>query len=195
MAMGNRVSATAVSKTTDQQLIARIQQKDEQALDALYQRYGRLIYSIARHMVGDPATAEEITLDVFTQVWTKAHTYRQGRAQVNTWLTSMARNRAIDELRRRSTRIEKQAVSWADVHQEPATTQGNPVTAVQKSQEQERILAALHTLPEEQKQVLAYAYFGSYTHQEIAAMLNLPLGTVKTRIRLGMQKLRGILKD
>ena len=105
---------------SDTALIDLIIQQDDAALGELYDRYHRLVFSIAIHVVGRPEDAEEITLDVFTNVWEKADTYRSQRAKVTTWLTRIARNKAIDVLRREEVRPMKHSISWAQVSPEPA---------------------------------------------------------------------------
>jgi RNA polymerase sigma-70 factor (ECF subfamily) len=179
----------------DPALINLISEKDEASLGELYDRYHRLVYSIALNVVGRPEDAEEITLDVFSRVWEKADTYRSERAKVTTWLTRMTRNRAIDVLRREEIRPMKHSVSWADVLPEPAANSDRPESAALLSIQKERVHEAINTLPDSQKEVLALAYFKGYSHSEIADELDLPLGTAKARIRSGMQKLRALLQD
>jgi len=184
-----------MQKSDDPALIILIIQKDAAALGELYDRYHRLVYSIALHIVGQPEDAEEITMDVFTRVWEKARTYRSERAKVSTWLTRMTRNRSIDVLRREDVRPMKHSVGWADVPNEPVVVDGLPETTAHLAIQSERVRAAIATLPDKQKEVLAWAYFKGYSHSEIADQLDLPLGTVKARIRSGMQKLRALLED
>lgn len=179
----------------DPALINLIIEKDEASLGELYDRYHRLVYSIALNVVGRPEDAEEITLDVFSRVWEKADTYRSERAKVTTWLTRMTRNRAIDVLRREEIRPMKHSVSWADVSPEPSTNSDRPESAALLSIQKERVREAINTLPDSQKEVLALAYFKGYSHSEIADELDLPLGTAKARLRSGMQKLRALLQD
>ena len=179
----------------DTDLIDLITQRNETALSELYDRYHRLIFSVALSVVGRQEEAEEITLDVFTRVWEKAHTYRSDRAKVYTWLTRLARNRAIDILRRENVRPIKYSVSWADVWPEPQANSDPPESVVQLTLQKKRVRQAISTLPDPQKEVLALAYFKGYSHSEIAQALDLPLGTVKGRIRSGMQKLRVLLRD
>jgi RNA polymerase sigma-70 factor (ECF subfamily) len=179
----------------DEQLIRLIAQSQEAALAQLYDRYHRLVFSLALAIVNDRATAEEITLDVFMRVWQKAGTYRTDRAKVSTWLTHIARHHAIDILRRRAARLDQFAVRWDDATSSPPSSQQSPQESAEVSLSRERIHAALADLPADQKQALKLAYFGGYTHQQIAAILRQPLGTIKTRIRLAMQKLREHLSD
>ena len=186
---------TLTQQLEDPVLIDLIIQKNEDALGELYDRYHRLIYSIALNVVGRPEDAEEITLDVFTRVWSKATTFRSERAKVTTWLTRMARNRAIDLLRREGVRPMKHSVSWAQVSPEPAADIDRPEAAADLAMQKERVRAAITTLPDAQKEVLALAYFKGYSHSEIARELDIPLGTAKARIRSGMMKLRTLLGD
>lgn len=179
----------------DATLLHHITRADADALSALYDRYHRLVFSLARNVVGDQATAEEITLDVFTQVWQKVRTYRADRAKVSTWLTSITRNRAIDELRRRGSRVEQQSVAWADLPPSAEPAVSGPEVAAELTMQRRRVRAAVAELPDAQKKALGLAYFRGLSHTEIAAALGLPLGTVKTRIRLAMRKLRRLLAD
>jgi RNA polymerase sigma-70 factor (ECF subfamily) len=164
-------------------------------LGELYERYSRLVFSLAWNLVGDQATAEEITLDVFTRIWEKAETYRPEQAKVSTWLTSIARYRSIDMLRRRGSRPEQHSVGFAELAPDIAFSADGPEEAAELAMQQQRVRAAIAALPSDQKQVLALAYFKGYSHREIAEALNQPLGTVKTRIRLAMQKLRDLLLE
>jgi RNA polymerase sigma-70 factor (ECF subfamily) len=167
-----------------------------EALSALYDRYGRLVYSLALNIVGDQATAEEITQDVFLRIWEKAGTYRVDQSKVSTWLTSITRHRAIDMLRRRGIRPEQNSVAWEEANLNVTPwVEESPEAITEVALEQRRIRAAISGLPANQQQALALAFFQGLTHSEIAARLNEPLGTVKTRIRLAMQKLREILGE
>jgi len=183
------------SALDDQTLIGLIIHARAEALSELYDRYGRLVYSLALNSVGNPATAEEITQDVFLRVWQRARQYRADRAKVSTWLTSITRNRAIDQLRRRGSRPEQHSVGWAEVAPGAEPTANGPEGAVSLALERERIRAAVALLPTEQQQVLALAYFQGLSQSQIAEATDLPLGTVKTRVRLGMQKLREMLQE
>ena len=179
----------------DESLIRLIAERDEAALEALYERHIRLLFSITLHLVGSRLAAEEIVLDVFIKVWENAHTYQPDRAQVTTWLTTITRYRAIDYLRRQGRRLEKDSVSWDALPIKPPTTQSGPEQMTQHALRRERIREALEQIPEEQRRVLVLAYFRGMTQQEIAGQLELPLGTVKTRIRLGLKKLRFFLRS
>jgi RNA polymerase sigma-70 factor (ECF subfamily) len=177
----------------DETLIRLIAQSHEQALAQLYDRYNRLIFSLALAIVNDPGTAEEITLDVFLRVWQKAGTYRAEQAKVTTWLTHIARHHSIDVLRRRAARLDQSALHWEDAISNIESSLPDPQESAELSLRRERIQKALAQLPDEQKQALILAYFGGYTQSQIAELLRQPLGTIKTRLRLAMHKLREFL--
>jgi RNA polymerase sigma-70 factor (ECF subfamily) len=184
-----------LKQLNDPALLMLVAQRDERALSELYDRYGRLVFSVAYTVIGDRQSAEEITLDVFMRVWEKVHTYRPDQAKVSTWVTRITRNRAIDALRREEVRPLKHSIGWADVSPEPAAESKNPEIETHLALQQRQVREAMATLPEEQREVLALAYFKGYTHREIAQLLDQPLGTVKGRIRAGMKKLRLLLQD
>jgi RNA polymerase sigma-70 factor (ECF subfamily) len=177
----------------DESLLRLIVQARPEALSELYDRYGRLVFSLAINALGDTATAEEVTQDVFLRVWQRAWQYRADQAKVSTWLASIARHRAIDQLRRQGARPDGQSLAWADLSPQAEPVTAGPHQATELSIRRQRVRAAVAQLPEEQKQVLALAYFRGYSQAEIAESLGLPLGTVKTRIRLAMDKLRDLL--
>lgn len=179
----------------DPSLVRLLAYKHSDALSALYDRYGRLVFSLALAIVRDRGSAEEVTQDVFLRVWDHAEVYDQAQASFKNWLSRIARNRAIDVVRQHRSRPEQHAVDWADpsVQNRPAL-HASP-RAIELSLEQEQIRTAIAQLPESQQHALSLAYFEGYTHQEIADLLHEPLGTIKTRIRLAMQKLREILHD
>ena len=176
-------------QTNDSTLVQKVAQGDEAALSELYDRYARLVFSVTLNMIGNRQTAEEITLDVFTRLWQKADTYRPELAKVSTWLTRMARNRSIDILRKENVRPAGHSVTWAEAGK-AVISKEDPEAQAHLTLEMERVQTAVADLPESQREVLALAYFAGYSHREIAEKLDLPLGTVKGRIRGGMQKLR-----
>lgn len=180
----------------DGTLLDLIARNRQEALSELYDRYSRLVFSLAFHVVGDQETAEEIIQDVFFRVWTKAETYRAEQAKVSTWLSSITRYRAIDILRRRSVRPDHSSLAWVDVSPNSLPVDDDrPEEMAEQNLEVQRVRSAVENLPAEQRLVLALAFFQGLTHSEIAMQLDEPLGTVKTRIRLGMKKLRQALQD
>lgn len=186
---------TDYSSYDDPALLSLIARSQEGALVQLYDRYSRLVFSLAFAIIHDQATAEEITLDVFMRVWQKAGTYRPEQAKVSTWLTHIARNHAIDVLRRQASRPEQYTVPWDDSVLRSDSPGQNPSDSTDEALQRERIHKALAGLPPEQRQVLFMAYFEGYTQTRIAETLRQPLGTIKTRIRLAMQKLRDLLRE
>lgn len=183
------------STLDDETIVALIAQAQADALSELYDRYSRLVFSLAVGSVGNRSTAEEITQDVFLRVWQRAGQYRPDRGRVSTWLTSIARNRSIDQLRRRGSRPEQHSVTWAEIAPGTEPSLEGPAQAADLIMERHQIRIAVNGLPVEQKKVLALAYFQGLTQNQIADLLDLPLGTVKTRIRLGIQKLHQALAD
>lgn len=188
-------SSADYARYDDERLISLIAQLQTEALDQLYERYNRPIFSLVLMIVGDRATAEEITLDVFMRVWQKAGSYRVDQARVSTWLTHIARHHAIDVLRRRAVRPDQYALSLDEITPGVPFRAQDPGELAEHSLQRERIRAAIARLPADQKQALTLAYFGGYTQTQIAEALKQPLGTVKTRIKLAMQKLRNFLRD
>lgn len=188
-------STVDYSKLDDAELMTRITCAEPEALGELYERYHRLVFSLALNSVADHAAAEEITLDVFTRVWEKAETYRAEQSKVTTWLLSLARHRAIDVLRQRRTRLEQNLMSWTDFPAVAILSPNNPEEAAELTLRRKQVQTAIAQLPVEQKQALTLAYFEGYTHRQIAEILQEPLGTVKTRLRSAMQKLRQMLLD
>jgi len=187
---GKRLQQVLVdySALTDKTLLRLITHSHPDALAELYDRYSRLVFSLALKIVGDRATAEEITLDVFMRVWDKSATYNAERAKVT-------RHLAIDMLRRRQSRPELHSLSWVEATTFTSSDGQSPEKKTELMLEQEQLHGALTQLPPEQRQVLGLAYFGGYTHRQIAELLDQPLGTVKTRIRLALQKMRQMLLD
>ncbi|HMR68399.1 MAG TPA: sigma-70 family RNA polymerase sigma factor [Anaerolineae bacterium] len=180
---------------SDEALLFLIARAQPQALQELYERYNRLVFSLALGLVGDRALAEEITLDVFTKVWDRGETYRADRAKVKSWLTTIARNQAIDMLRRRRIRLDGHSLGWEQLASLPGDSHLQPEDETERSLRRERVRAAVRQLPPDQQKTLALAYFSGYSHRQIAEALDQPLGTVKTRLRLALQKLRQILHD
>jgi RNA polymerase sigma-70 factor (ECF subfamily) len=179
----------------DAALIRLVAHHKSEALSELYDRYGRLIFSVAFNAVGNQESAEEIVQDVFTRVWEKAVTYDVDLAKVSTWLISITRNRSIDELRRVKVRPEHNSVGWAEVEPAHVPLTANPEDEVEISWQQRVVRQAVSALPEDQQKALALAFFRGYSHSEIAEALGEPLGTVKTRIRMAMKKLRQVLVE
>lgn len=171
---------------TDGDLLEAIAQGDERSLASLYDRYHRLAFSLALRVVNDRGRAEDVVQDAFLSVWRKAGSYSVARGSVKTWLTSIVRNRAIDVVRaRRESDGDDEAVLLGLRDSSPSI-----IEQVTASLDRDTVRAAITVLPVEQRSAIAMAYFEGRSHSEIAGMTGLPLGTVKSRIRLGMHRLR-----
>ena len=172
-------------------LITRMAQGEEQALSALYDRTSSHVYGLVIRVLNDPTMAEEVTLDVYMQVWRQAGQFNPDRGKPIVWLAVLARSRAIDRLRARKK--EREGRQDLETIESVPATKGNPEESSVYNQQCRVVQKALTSLAMEQRQVIEMAYFGGLSQSEIAAQIGEPLGTVKTRIRLGMIKLRNIL--
>ena len=182
---------------TDLELMERIRGGDDQALGEFYDRHGVVMYSLARSIVTEPADAEEVVADAFLQIWRGAPQYDRGRASVGAFLAVVTRSRALDVVRARRRRgaAEDRAAARNESGLAVALSAPDPAPdrAVELRETGAVVRRALDALPESQREVILLAYFGGYSQTEIAARLSEPLGTVKTRVRTGMQKLREAL--
>jgi len=172
----------------DAAAVARVADGDADALRQLYERYGRIVYGLTYRLTKDAQLAEEATQDTFVTLWRRAATYDRERAKVTTWLFVIARNRAIELVRSRMRAAEPQEAV------EPTGEDVDPADLVQAGDDAERIARAMAELPESQLEVIRLAYFDGLSHGEIAERLGQPLGTVKSRIRLGLNRLRALLE-
>lgn len=172
----------------DAVLLQRVAAGDSDALLSLHQRYVNLVYSMALRILGDPHLAEEVTQDVFLKLWQKSQRYDPRRGSFSTWLLSVTRFAAIDRLRREGRR----PTTSLQIGERSATTVPNWArqTGWETWEERRDLRLLLDQLPTEQRELIELAYFGGMTHRDLAEHLNLPLGTVKSRLRLGLQKLR-----
>jgi RNA polymerase sigma-70 factor (ECF subfamily) len=178
----------------DEELMERLFDRDLQAFRTVYERYGSLVYSTCLRIVRDTQIAEDMVQEIFLRIWRRPESYLPQRGRFVTWLTSVTRNRAVDEIRSRNRRFRHETASPEEQEREvPAAERMDPALTAELSDQRRLILAALAEIPQEQRQVIELAYFGGFTQQEISERLSQPLGTVKTRIRLGMQKLRSAL--
>lgn len=174
---------------SDEQLLLQVLARDATALQQLYERHGTAVFSLAQFILRDGAVAEELTQEIFLTVWNKAGQYRSDYARFRTWLLSITRNRAIDQLRQRRRRIS----SDFSLDDESFTPEHAPLSEPIDAQRELHLL--LRHLPPEQRLAIELCYFEGYTHQEIATQLKIPLGTLKSRILLGLKKLRDMMKD
>ncbi|MDX2252912.1 MAG: sigma-70 family RNA polymerase sigma factor [Nitrospira sp.] len=173
------------------QLIALTAQGDQGALATFYDRTSPQVFGLVLKILDNREAAEEVTLDVYTQVWRQAHTYDRARGAPGAWLMTLARTRAIDRFR--AGAAERGRTESLDVAQLFASDEGTPEQNAAGQERRRYVQQALSTLTAEQRQAIALAYFYGLSQSEIAEKLQLPLGTVKTRMRLGMIKLRDAL--
>ena len=174
----------------DHQLIYRVAKVDKEALEALYTRYASSVYSLAMFMLRQEALAEEATQDIFLNIWLKASSYKSDRGEPRAWIMSVAHHKIVDVIRTRRRALNVTDPGDYETLDLLPSGQISTEEEVERNLERERILNALAKIPPNQRQVIMMAYFGGYSQSEMAQMLQQPLGTVKTRVRLAMQKLR-----
>ena len=173
----------------DEDLISLVHEKrDSEAFAALYDRHARAAYSLAYRMMGEKQATEDIVQDAFLKVWRAAGSYRAERGSLRSWLLTVVHNRVIDQLRSTASQRRTQEKVEASA---PTSQPSEAFAQSWRNSQRERVREALKTLPREQLKVLELAYFSGYTQKEIAQLLGLPLGTVKGRMRLGLEKMRG----
>ncbi len=177
-----RVSGTQASHQDEAALLARIRAGDESAMAELYDRYSGIVYGVALRVLGSTASAEDVLQEVFLQLWRNPQAFDAERGRLAPWLAVIARNRAIDMLRRRPME--------EDIDELPISTGINLEDDAGERLAIDKVRGVLAQLPQEQRKTLEMAFFEGMTHTEISAKLGEPLGTVKTRIRSGLLALR-----
>ncbi|MDQ2629875.1 MAG: sigma-70 family RNA polymerase sigma factor [Actinomycetota bacterium] len=181
-------------RLADEELMPLVGRKDPEAFEVIYDRHGGAAYSLAYRVVGDRAAAEEVTQEAFISVWRSGARFDAARGSVRSWLLSVVRNRAIDFLRSRAGKAPKLAFDDEAVLEQRPAEERTEAEALRRETAAE-LRGALGKLPGEQSKVIELAYFGGFTHSEIAEILSLPMGTVKGRMRLGLEKIRGELAE
>lgn len=183
------MSAGGVERLADEELMTLVQDGHPRALEALYDRHGGAAYSLAHRIMGERQAAEDVTQEAFVSIWRSGSRYDPGRGSVRSWVLAILRNRAIDALRRsasRAPRLDHDDDGVLEAQASPERTDGEALR-----RERARVVrGAMRELPHDQSQVLGLAYFGGFTHREISDMLEVPLGTIKGRMRLGLEKMR-----
>jgi RNA polymerase sigma-70 factor, ECF subfamily len=175
-------------RLADEELMQAVQGGDPVAFEAIYDRHGGAAFSLAYRIVGTRAAAEDATQDAFLAIWRSRVRYQRDRGSVRSWVLGIVHNRTIDALRRNQVHATRRADA-ARIEEREAATELTDVEAFRRD-EQRKVRAAIETLPEAQVRVIELAYFGGFTHNQIAEMLHEPVGTVKGRMRLGLDKLR-----
>jgi RNA polymerase sigma-70 factor (ECF subfamily) len=173
----------------DADLIALVE-SDPEAFATLYDRHSRAAYALAYKLMGERMAAEDLIQEVFLKIWRAAGSYRAERGSVRTWILSIVRNRSIDQLRSLASRRRTQDKLEASA---PRSQPSEAFAETWRNSRRDQVREALEALPPEQSKILDLAYFSGCTHVEIAGLLNIPLGTVKGRMRLGIEKMRGLL--
>ena len=181
-------------RLADEELMPLVGDCDPEAFEVLYDRHGGAAYSLAYRVVGDRAAAEEVTQEAFISVWRSGARFDAARGSVRSWLLSIVRNRAIDFLRSRAGKAPKLTFDDDSVLEQRPAEERTEEEALQRETAAE-LRGALGKLPGEQSKVIELAYFGGFSHSEIAEILSLPMGTVKGRMRLGLEKIRGELAE
>lgn len=182
---------TRLAECSDEDLVAMLQRRELGAIEELYDRHHRLALALAYRVVGDRESAEDVVQETFLAAWRQASTYQPERGRARAWLLSIARHRAIDRIRR-----SRGAGDVAELDESMVDERApDAFQLTDQNFRRERMRSALATLPSEQREVVEMAFYGGLTHTEIADQIGAPLGTVKGRLRLAMDKLRSTLAD
>jgi len=184
-------SESALQSLADEELMALVAKGQSRAFETIYERHGGAAFSLAYRMCGSRSLAEDVAQEAFLSIWRSGGRYDRARGSVRTWVLGIVHNRAIDTLRRTVVH-ERRRASDEGIEERFEARERTEVEAARR-EEASTIRGMLETLPDEQSRVIELAYFGGFTHAEIAEMLGAPIGTVKGRMRLGLEKLRGQL--
>lgn len=188
------MGTSKAERLADEELMPLIGEKDPDAFEVFYDRHGGVAYSLAYRIVGERGAAEDVTQEAFISIWRSGARYDAARGSVRTWMLGIVRNRAIDFLRSKAGRAPKLDFDDDSILEHRPAAEQTESEALQRETAQE-VRGALDELPGEQAKVIQLAYFGGFSHSEIAGMLGVPLGTVKGRMRLGLEKIRGELAE
>jgi RNA polymerase sigma-70 factor, ECF subfamily len=191
--MDDEVRRRSVDRLADEELMELVCAHDPQALEVLYDRHGGPAYSLAHRIMGDRQVAEDVTQEAFVSLWRASGGYSPARGSVRSWVLAIVRNRAIDALRRASSRAPLDFDD--DGAMEAQAAPGRTDVEALRREDARVVRGALQELPRDQAHVLALAYFSGFTHSEIAGLLGVPLGTIKGRMRLGLEKLRANIDE
>src|SRR3954470_4383750 len=181
-------------RLADEELMPRIGEKDPDAFEVFYDRHGGVAYSLAYRIVGERGAAEDVVQEAFLSIWRSGARYDRARGSVRAWTLGIVRNRAIDLLRKESGRSPKLAAGGEELLERTAAEELTDTEALRRETARE-VRGAIRDLPDDQSSVIQLAYYGGFSHSEIAEMLNEPLGTVKGRMRLAMDKIRATLAE
>jgi len=189
-----RQPADDASALDDQTLLAQVAEGDRHALEQLYDRYARVVYGLALRLLGNAELAEDVVQETFWRVWRRSRTFQIGRGQVSSWVFGIAHNLSVDELRRQRSRPNQvYDTDAAPVLRDMEDSSMDVANAALEQERREIVASALQQIPSEQREAIELAYLAGLSQREIAERLHSPLGTIKTRIRLGLRKLRDVL--
>jgi RNA polymerase sigma-70 factor, ECF subfamily len=188
-----RQSGPDLRALADEDLMPLVHDGDARAFEVVFDRHADAAFSLAYRMCGRRSTAEDVVQEAFLSLWRSGARYDRQRGSVRSWVLGVVHNRAIDLFRRESVRTGQDVNSEGIVERMPAPE--DTAGEVQSHEDAAEVRTALNDLPADQRQVIELAYFGGFTHTQIASMLQLPAGTVKGRMRLGLTKLRMALGD
>jgi RNA polymerase sigma-70 factor (ECF subfamily) len=192
MPLTRRASGESLRQLADEDLMPLVQAGEARGFEVLYERHATAAFSLAYRMCGSRGLAEDVTQEAFLAVWRSGARYDRARGSVRTWLLGIVHNRAIDALRRGAVHERRQASDQGVAERLPAPERTEVEAA--RRDEARAIRQLIDELPDEQSRVIELAYFGGFTHREIADMLGAPIGTVKGRMRLGLEKMRAGLE-
>jgi RNA polymerase sigma-70 factor (ECF subfamily) len=192
--MTPKADPIALERLADEDLMTLVDDKDPDAFEVFYERHGGAAYSLAHRIVGDPGMAEDVTQEAFLSMWRSTARYDAARGSVRAWALGIVRNRAIDALRRSSRPAPKLDADDDAVLENQPGGERTDAEAIRR-ETAGRLREALGLLPRDQSQVIELAYFGGFSHSEIAEMLGAPIGTIKGRMRLGLEKIRATLAE
>ena len=192
--MDRNPTPEALQRLADEDLMTLVERKNAAAFEVIYDRHGGAAYSLAYRIVGDSGLAEDVTQEALLSMWRSGARFDSARGSVRSWTLGIVRNRAIDALRRASGKAPKLNLDddlALDAQPADELTDSEAI----RRETSARVRGVLRDLPNEQSQVIGLAYFGGFSHSEIASMLGMPLGTVKGRMRLGLEKIRVALAE
>jgi RNA polymerase sigma-70 factor, ECF subfamily len=181
-------------RLADEELMPWIAKKDPEAFEVFYDRHGGVSYSLAYRILGDRTAAEDCIQEAFISIWRSGARFDRARGSVRSWTLSIVRNRAIDALRSKAGKAPKLTFDDDAILESREAAERTDEEAM-RHETADEVRGALSQLPGEQSKVIQLAYFGGFSQSEIAGMLNIPLGTVKGRMRLGLEKIRGELAE
>ena len=182
---------TSDGEVSDASLLRAIQAGEQEAIAALYDRYSGVAYGLAMRITGDGTLAEDVVQDAYVSVWKQAGRFDPERGQVKSWLLTIVHHKAVDAVRRRTNRNER---ALPEGPEEFIAAHGRPEEIAEATMDAAAVREAVRAIPDDQRRTIEMAYFEGITHVEIAERMGVPLGTVKSRLRIGLEKMRGSLR-